>query len=304
MRLIGCKFCFESVKMSLPVTTILWLFVSTFTAQAQQLAPFKDAEFAYPGFIGASADPRNLTIDYNEMRDINARDEVPEKRVKAPWLDLSVRSAEKDVSVEREGGTLRTMATGLQDNATFIVVYLHGQGGDRKQGSNDLTFGGNFNRIRNLAVLNRGLYLTPDFSGFGDKGAAQVKVIISAFLTKSPNAKLFVACGSMGGYLCHRLAKDADIGPHLSGMMFLGSFADADFAKSVAFKGGLPVFIGHGSDDKTSPIQRMADFAANLRKSGGNGRVMFHRFETGTHGTPIRMFDWRLVLNWMFAKAG
>lgn len=302
MRVISCKFCFESVKMSLLVTIILWLIISTFSAQAQQLAPFKDAEFAYPGFIGPSADPLNLTIDYNEMRDINARDEVPEKHVKAPWLDLSVRRAEQDVGVEGEGGTMRTIATGAQDNATFIVVYLHGQGGNRKQGSNDLTFGGNFNRIRNLAALNGGLYLTPDFSDFGDKGGSQVKAIISAFLTKSPNAKLVVACGSMGGYLCHRLAKDANIGPRLSGMMFLGSFSDSDFTKSIAFKGGLPVFIGHGSEDKTSPIQGMADFAGTLRKSGGKGRVMFHRFETGTHGTPIRMFDWRLVLNWMFAK--
>ncbi len=272
-------------------------------AFALDITPFKDTEFAYPGVIGPSADPLNLTIDYNEMRDINARDEVPEKRVKAPWLDLSVRRAEKDVGVESEGGTLRTMATGLQDNAAFLVVYLHGQGGNRKQGSNDLTFGGNFNRIRNLATLNDGLYLTPDFTDFGDKGAGQVKAIISAFLAKSPHAKLVVACGSMGGYLCHRLAKDDDIGPRLSGMMFLGSFADPDFTKSIAFKGGLLIFIGHGSDDKTSPIQGMADFATMLKKSGGKDRVMFHRFETGTHGTPIRMFDWRLVLNWMLAKA-
>ena len=86
-------------------------------------------------------------------------------------------------------------------------------------------------------------------------------------------------------------------------MLFLGSFADPDFAKSIAFKDGLRVFIGHGSDDKTSPIEGMADFASALRKSGGKGRVMFHRFESGTHGTPIRMFDWRLVLNWMFTKS-
>ncbi len=272
-------------------------------SMALELAPYKEAQFAYSGFVGTSEDRLNLTIDYNEMRDINARDEVPEKRVKAPWLDLSVRQAEQDVEVNDDVVTLRTMATGNQDKATFIVVYLHGQGGNRKQGSNDLTFGGNFNRIRNLAVLNGGLYLTPDFSDFGDKGAGQVKAIIAAFLAKSPNAKLIVACGSMGGFLCHRLANDAVIGPRLTGMLFLGSFADDHFATSVAFKKGLPVFIGHGSNDKTSPIQGMADFAANLRKSGGKGRVMFHRFEKGTHGTPIRMFDWRLVLNWMFAKA-
>jgi hypothetical protein len=25
------------------------------------------------------------------------------------------------------------------------------------------------------------------------------------------------------------------------------------------------------------------------------------RFETGTHGTPIRMVDWRQALNWMLS---
>ena len=60
--------------------------------------------------------------------------------------------------------------TGRQRGAKIIVAYLHGKGGNRKQGSNDYPFGGNFNRIRNLMVKNGGLYLTPDFSDFGDKG--------------------------------------------------------------------------------------------------------------------------------------
>ena len=30
----------------------------------------------------------------------------------------------------------------------------------------------------------------------------------------------------------------------------------------------------------------------------------FVRFETGTHGTPIRMTDWRETLNWMLSLAG
>lgn len=55
------------------------------------------------------------------------------------------------------------MAAGKQQGAAFIVIYLHGRGGNRLQGINDFTFGGNFNRVKNLAALNGGLYLTPDF---------------------------------------------------------------------------------------------------------------------------------------------
>ncbi len=269
---------------------------------ALELAPFKDSEFDYPGLIGDTSNPLDLTVDYNELRDINARDEVPERRVKRAWVSLAPRKAEQDVKLETAGGVLRTIATGTQDNAAFIVVYLHGQGGNRKQGSNDYSFGGNFNRIRNLALLNGGLYLTPDFSTFDDKGAGEVKAILAAFIARSRQAKVIIACGSMGGFLCHRLAKDGDLGPQLDGMLFLGSFPDAGFAASAAFRAGMPVFIGHGTNDVTSPVAAMDGFATALRKSGGKGRVMIHRFNTGSHGTPVRMSDWRLVLNWMLGK--
>jgi hypothetical protein len=280
------------------------MFLSVPETAALELAAFKDNAFAYPGLIGDTSNPLDLTIDYNEMRDINARDEVPERRVKRAFVSLAPRRAEMDVKVDTAKGLMHTIATGAQDNAAFIVVYLHGQGGNRRQGSNDYTFGGNFNRIRNLAVLNGGLYLTPDFSTFDDKGAAEVKAILAAFTARSPQAKIIIACGSMGGFLCHRLAKDSALGPQLDGMLLLGSFPDAGFAASAAFKAGMPVFIGHGTNDATSPIAAMEDFATALRKSGGKGRVMMHRFHTGSHGTPVRMSDWRLALNWMFAKAG
>ena len=286
------------------LSTFLAVLLQWRAASGLELAPYKDASFAYPGYVGDASDPLNLTIAYDEMRDINGRDEVPERRVKRAFVSLAARKAEMDMKIETGAGMLRAIATGTQDNAAFIIAYLHGQGGNRKQGSNDYTFGGNFNRIRNLAVQNGGLYLTPDFSTFDGTGAGEVKAILARFMARSPQAKVVVACGSMGGFLCHRLAKDPELAPRLAGMLFLGSFPDAAFDGAAAFKAGMPVFIGHGTNDATSPIAAMEEFAAVLRKSGGKGRVMMHRFDTGTHGTPVRMTDWRLVLNWMFAKAG
>jgi pimeloyl-ACP methyl ester carboxylesterase len=277
-------------------------FLSAPICAAIELSSYKDAEFAYPGIIGDASNPLDLTIDYNELRDINGRDEVPERRVKRGYVSLSPRKVEKDVKIESDLGDLRAIATGTQSNATFIVVYLHGKGGNRRQGSNDYTFGGNFNRIRNLAAQNGGLYLTPDFSTFDDRGAREVKTIMTAFLAQSPGARLVVACGSMGGFLCHRLAQDTDIAQNLSGMLFLGSFPDDKFKSSAAFQAGMPVFIGHGTNDVTSPLATMEAFAADLRKAGGKSRVMMHRFQSGSHGTPVRMSDWRLVLNWMLAR--
>ncbi len=36
------------------------------------------------------------------------------------------------------------------------MIFIHGRGGDRKLGANDKRFGGNFNRLKNLAVDNGG----------------------------------------------------------------------------------------------------------------------------------------------------
>ena len=57
---------------------------------------------------------------------------------------------------------------------------------------------------------NGGLYLSPDFSDFGDKGAAEIAALIAHYAAASPDAKMFVACGSMGGYLCWKLAANDD----------------------------------------------------------------------------------------------
>jgi pimeloyl-ACP methyl ester carboxylesterase len=281
---------------------VLLAFLASLSAQALELKPFKDKEFAYPGIIGDASNPLDLTIDYQEMRDINGRDAVPELRVKPPWLSTSVRRQAKPLSIETPAGPVKAIATGSREGASFIVLFLHGKGGNRELGQNDLRFGGNFNRIRNLAVQNGGVYVTTDFTGFGDEAASQVSAVAQHFFAASPAARFVLACGSMGGFVCHRLANDPAIVPRLSGVLFMGSFPDGGFASSGPVKSGMPVFIGHGSNDKTSPLASMEGFAATLRANAGAANVMIHRFASGSHGTPIRMTDWRLVLNWMFSK--
>ncbi|NKC22119.1 hypothetical protein HED50_05305 [Ochrobactrum oryzae] len=45
---------------------------------AATLPPYKDDYFAYPGIISSTDNGDYKVIDYNEMRDINGRDAVPE----------------------------------------------------------------------------------------------------------------------------------------------------------------------------------------------------------------------------------
>lgn len=270
------------------------------SASALTLKPFKDDLFAYPGLLAEEDGGARLVVDYREQRDINQRDEVPERRVKADYVRLSVRSAQKDLSLKTGSGEIRHFVVGKADGASAIVVYLHGQGGSRRQGVDDFTFGGNFNRIKNLMWENGGLYLSPDFSEFGPKGVAEVAALLDHYASRSPGAPIFAACGSMGGAICWGLADDPSISKKLTGLLLLGSFTSDDFAGSAAFKRKVPLYLGQGSKDTVFPVETQEAMYRKLR--GGGYPVRLVRFETGTHGTPIRMTDWRDILNWMLAR--
>ena len=114
---------------------------------------------------------------------------MPERRVKRAYVSLGVRSEQQDLKLKTSAGEIRHYAVGTTEGASIITIYLHGQGGSRKQGVDDFTFGGNFNRIKNLMADNGGLYLSPDFSDFGDEGAAEVAALIAHYASASPNAK-------------------------------------------------------------------------------------------------------------------
>lgn len=268
-------------------------------ATADMLGPYKDDLFAYPRLLAEADGGRHITVDYQSKRDINARDAVPERRVNQQYVDVGVRRDQQDLLATTEVARIPHIAVGKQQNARFIVVYLYGQGGNRRQGMDDFTFGGNFNRIKNLAVRNGGLYLTTDFSDFAAAGAKQVASLIALYAAHSPGAAVYVACGSMGGGICWRLADDAQVAPKLGGLLLFGSHWDEKFLSSRAFQRRVPVFFGHGGDDKVFPVENQEKFFRSILSKAPNYPARFVRFETGSHGTPIRMSDWRGTLNWM-----
>jgi hypothetical protein len=282
------------------ILALLFVFPLASDAGAQALKPFKDELFAYPGILSSEAGGA-LVVDYSEARDINQRDQVPERRVRAKYVSTGVRKVQKDLALKTDKGTIKHVAVGKTERARIITIYLHGQGGSRKQGVDDFTFGGNFNRIKNLMAANGGLYLSPDFSDFGDKGAAEIAALVSHYAEKSPEAKIFVACGSMGGMLCWQLASNKAIAGRLSGLLLLGSLWDDGFFSSAAFKTKVPLFFGQGGRDTVFPVEKQEAFYRSIIAKSPGYPARFVRFETGTHGTPIRMTDWRETLNWMLS---
>ena len=78
----------------------------------------------------------------------------------------------------------------------------------------------------------------------------------------------------------------------MGGFILLGSYWNSSFGKA-----SIPIYIAHGSRDTVFAIEKMEVFYQGLREKGIPVKMV--RFENGTHGTPIRMIDWRNAINWL-----
>ena len=153
--------------------------VFAFAADKLQLAPFKDELFRYQKVISSTYGGDYQMVEYSKERDLYGRDEVVEKRAFPKYVSLGVDKEQRDLSLPFAGRSIKYVGVGkTSGGAKLIVVFVHGLDGNRHQAVDDWTFGGNFNRLKNLVVANGGVYLSPDFSNFGAKGAAEITALI------------------------------------------------------------------------------------------------------------------------------
>ena len=268
-------------------------------AAALELKPFKDVLFAYPAILSQADNGDRRTVDYQELRDINDRDEIPERRVKRRYVDLAPKREQATETIRAGDRKIDIGRVGTAKNARFAVIFIHGRGGDRRLALNDYSFGGNFNRIKNLSVENGGVFIAPSVRRFDQSGIDDVAAVIAYLKQESPDARIVVACASMGSQICWGIARQESQSA-LTGMMIMGGIADPDFARTPAGKRKLPLFISHGSRDSVYAAGDAERLYASLHGKGYPTRFVL--FESGSHGTPIRMTDWRESLNWIFSR--
>jgi hypothetical protein len=281
------------------VAAIFMLAVAS-TAQAQSLGPWKDELFSYSTIVETTDGGALRVVDYDERRDINGRDQTPERRVKSAYVSTAVKKHQQNLTLDLPGGKLDVAMTGRGEGAAFTVIFIHGRGGDRRLGNNDWSFGGNFNRLKNLAVRNGGVYYAPSVASFDTKGVAAISGLILRAKALSPNGRVVLACASMGSFICAGVAREPAVVKSLSGMILMGGAADAGYASTAAFKAKLPVYFAHGDSD--SVYQANDQIAVFRRMLKAGIPVRFVLFQTGGHGTPVRMTDWRESLNWLLSQ--
>jgi hypothetical protein len=266
------------------------------------LAPFKESLFRYRKPLEVADGGRYLKVPYDEIRDINKRDEIPVRKV----LSAYVRKLPRGTEVEREydaGGTrqlYRAMGA-LEGGSKITMIYIHGRGGSRDWGFDDERFGGNFNRLKNMMLRAGGAYIAPDFSDFESQGLSEIKALIAKYRPLT-DGKLVIACGSLGNMHCWALARDAQASKQIDGIVVLAGFPDESFLSSGVVRPGgrpIPLLIAHGSWDPDYDYKPTLAFYQALRQKAPDYPVRYILFDTGKHGAPVRMIDWRDTLNWI-----
>ncbi|MDF2374115.1 MAG: alpha/beta hydrolase [Rhizobiaceae bacterium] len=289
---------------------LLFIFFAAFAtvstavgAESVQLRAYKDKLFAYPGVLENRDDGAFIRIDYQKARDIHQRDEIPELRVKGKYVSLGAKRRQRALNIKAPDITVEAYEVGFRKKARFAVIFVHGRGGDRRLGVKDWTFGGNFNRLKNLAVKNGGVYFAPTIPSFDAVGLNHLKTLVTYIRQTSPGAPVILACGSMGSILCWQGSNDPGISSSLAGLIILGGSGDDSFMKSAAFQARVPVLIAHGSGDTVYDWRNQQALFHRIRDASKDPYpIRFVLFETGSHGTPIRMIDWRTALNWMLGS--
>lgn len=266
-------------------------------AAALELNGHKDRLFAYPGILAVEEDGAFIVVDYDKMRDIHRRDQEPERRVHSRYVSLGVKRHSRLAVHQANGRKIETGLTGDYAAARFAVIFVHGRGGDQRLGMNDHTFGGNFNRLKNLMVANGGAYLAPSVESFDERGAHDVKALIEA-----GRAPVVLACASMGSIICARLARDPAVVSRLAGMVLLGGAPDSGIADSAAVKARLPIMFTHGSEDSVYGWKSQKAVFDRVRATSSDYPARFVLFNTGSHGTPMRMTDWKRALEFLLSR--
>ncbi|WOS64121.1 alpha/beta hydrolase [Sinorhizobium fredii] len=294
------------VSMSTIVFSVRLLVAAVFvssvatSAAAKPLQPYKDALFGYPAILREDDGGDFRVVDYQELRDINGRDQIPERRVKRAYVSLGVKSSQVNETLDLGGRSLDVTRVGPDRGAAFTVIFIHGRGGDRRLGANDFSFGGNFNRLKNLAVGNGGTYYAPSVRSFDAAGVADIAALIRFAAEQSDGRPVVLSCASMGSFICWGISRDQKATAALSGMMVMGGVADPAFEESAAYKARLPMLFSHGSNDSVYPAEAQLALYRSLKNK--DYPIRFVLFETGSHGTPVRMTDWRDVLNWILDR--
>jgi dienelactone hydrolase len=88
----------------------------------------------------------------------------------------------------------------------------------------------------------------------------------------------------------------------IDGYVIMGGFPDPAFLGSGKLSvpaGRKPIYFAHGGIDYVYKWQDAHNYYKTLRAKSPGYPVRLAVYDGGKHGTPVRMIDWRVALNWI-----
>ncbi len=86
------------------ISCVLFPFLFLSSVSAETIAPFKDELFSSQTVLETGDGGDFTRIDYDEMRDINGRDSIPERRVKDRYVSLKVLRVQENQTLQLPTG--------------------------------------------------------------------------------------------------------------------------------------------------------------------------------------------------------
>ncbi len=271
----------------------LILSLSAGPASAIQISGFKNDLFQHRRVIDSRSNGNFVIFDYNEARDVNGQDEIPVDKALTERVTLLDTGFERSTRISG----VDTNVAGNIKGAKFAVIFIHGQNGNKNLGFNDWTFGGNFNRLKNIVIRSDGFYLSPT-ARLNKRGAKNIGTMIQSLKAKNSGLKVVLSCASAGGLICSDLSRSEAHSSLIDGVIYLGSAVVPNLvSQSQFYLKKTPIIIAHGSSD---PIADWSYFLQVFKTLDSDQHpVKLFIYKSGIHGTPIRMFDWAEGLNWI-----
>ncbi len=275
-------------------------------ASEEMWQPYKDEQFTPE--VKALGRQCNVTLyHYNEIDHVNGQD-----CAQPSGFHIAVTQPSRigDVSkLRRERtdipGVKATWEIGNQlggsNSPKCAIIWAHGaveSDAPHHLGARDSNFGGNNNRLSNLAIQQNCLYYSPNFRG--SNGYSAIQNLID-YLRSQGVTEVFISGSSAGAAALNIAANNPNNTDILAGLFYTGTYSSPlSVSNSPAFRAGVPIIFSQGANDKYESI-RDSFFAVNDRyppTQNPNNNMWLQVFENGGHGTPIRMTDWRHNLNW------
>jgi len=269
-----------------------------------QLKSFKDDLFRFKwGIIKSTYNWDVDYIDFSIKRDVEDRDEIDVKKVYDKYIEKIDKNNRQDLSFRTpfwKQNYWEVKDNNLKNtDAKIVLFYFHGMWGNRHQWINDYSFWWNFNRIQNLMIKNKWVYISTDFKDFTNIGPQEMFLLIKKKMLEYPNAQIYLSSASSWWTLLWRLMNNNEMKQKIDGIILLGSVTNLF---NTIYDKNIPIYIGHWTRDPNINYLNKIKFYLRMKNKNPQYPIKVELFQWWVHWTPIRMVNWKSIINWILQQ--